>query len=322
MMSNESIRLNHSQTAVWLMERDGFLVLSHKRPDGDAVGSACGLVRALRKIGKTAYIYRNPEITPRYAPMSAQYIAPENFKASCVISVDTASLGMFPKGGEAYYGITELSIDHHGSHEDYSPYLCLEAGSASCGEIIYEIACDMDCEIDKELAELLYVAVSTDTGCFRQANTTARALEIGAKLVYAGADNVRINREFFEVKSSRRMAVEAVIMSSIHISSQGKVAVAVLRQVDIDRIGATEDDMDNISSIVSQVEGVVCGALVREKKDCSKVSVRSSDGFDASRLCALFGGGGHVGAAGCEIKDGPDKAAELIERAAAEVLGL
>ncbi len=319
-MSKPVSKLTAKETAVWLCEQDGFLVLTHKRPDGDAIGSACGLVRALRKVGKTAFIYPNPEITPRYAPFAADYLAPQGYAASTVVSVDMASLGMFPKGAEAYRDRVALAIDHHESHEAYADMLYLEGDSASCGELIYLVAAAMDCDIDKELADLLYVAVSTDTGCFRQANATARSLEIGAKLVYAGADNVSLNRKLFEMKSRARVAVEAAIMGSLRLSSEGGVAVARLTLADIERIGATEDDMDNISSIVQQVEGVVCGALVREKADGCKVSVRSSGGFNASKLCARFGGGGHSGAAGCEIGAAPDEVVKMIENAAAEEL--
>lgn len=319
-MSKPVNRLTANESAAWLRERDGFLVLTHKRPDGDAIGSACGLVHALRQLGKTAYIYPNPEITPRYVPFAAAYLAPQGYVAETVLSVDMASPGMFPKGADEYRDRVALAIDHHGSHEAYADNLYLEGESASCGELVYLVVTAMGCALDKELADLLYVAVSTDTGCFRQANATARSLEVGAKLIYAGADNVALNRMLFEVKSRARVAVEAAIMGSLHLSSGGKVAVAKLTLADLERTGATEDDMDNISSIVQQVEGIVCGALVREKADGCKVSVRSSGGFNASRMCACFGGGGHAGAAGCEISAAPDVAAEMIEKAAAEEL--
>ena len=320
-MNEHSQRLNARETAEWLRGRDGFLILSHKRPDGDALGSACALALGLRRLGKTAWIFPNPEITPRYAPYCQGCIAPADYEPACVLTVDTASLGMFPKNSDALRGRVDLSIDHHGSHEDYSSWLCLEGDSASCGEIVYEILLELGISIDRGLADLLYIAVSTDTGCFRQANTTARSLLVASRLVEAGADHVTLNRALFEMKSRGRLAAEAAILRSMRFSSRGRVAVAILRQAEIDAAGITEDDLDNISSLVQQTEGVLCGALIREKPGYSKVSVRSSGGFDASRLCSRFGGGGHVGAAGCELRETPERTAELIEAAAEEELG-
>ena len=235
--------------------------------------------------------------------------------------MDTAARNMFPKGSSDYEDKVELSIDHHGSHEDYSPLLLLEGDSASCGEIVYLVIKALGIEPDPNLASLLYIAVSTDTGCFRQANTTARSLTTAGELVRAGADHVHLNRVLFEMKTRARLAVETAIARNTRYSCGGRVAVATLSEQELKDCGATEDDLDNISSLVQQVEGVVCGVLLREKPDCSKASVRASGGFNASRLCARFGGGGHVGAAGCEIKAELTAAAGIIARAAAEELG-
>jgi ribosome-binding factor A len=145
------------ETADWLKARDNFLVLTHLRPDGDTLGCAAGLVQGLGRAGKTAYILFNPEATPRYTTYVEKHWAPDGFEPSYIISVDTASQGVFQVNAKDYLDRVTLCIDHHPSNAGYAEHRCLDASKASCGEIIYEILLAMGIIIDAEAATSLYV---------------------------------------------------------------------------------------------------------------------------------------------------------------------
>ena len=160
------------ETAALLQTMDRVLLLTHVRPDGDTIGSAAALCRALRDLGKTAYLLPNPGITETYESYAAPYWAEEGFTPDFVVAVDIAALSLLPENAKKYASCIDLAIDHHPSNEGFAKESCVLAEMAACGEIIYEIAGLMT-PMTAEIALPLYVAVSTDTGCFVYANTTA-----------------------------------------------------------------------------------------------------------------------------------------------------
>ena len=162
-----------AEAARLLLGWDRLLLLTHVRPDGDTVGSAAALCRALRDLGKTAYLLPNPQLTATYAPYAAPYTAPEGFVPDRVVSVDIAALSLLPENARPYGERIDLAIDHHPSQGFFARETCLEADSAACGEIVYDIITRLT-PVTPDIALPLYVAVSTDTGCFVYSNTTPR----------------------------------------------------------------------------------------------------------------------------------------------------
>ena len=298
--SDMSVALSIAGTAAWLDERDDYLILTHRRPDGDTVGCAGALAQGLREHGKTVYVLRNPEITPRYERFIEDYYAPDGYAQRCVIIIDTASRDLFPINGTEYAGAVSLCIDHHPSNTGFAEYSYIDSSSASCGEIIYEILFELTGGISAITAGCLYVALTTDTGCFEFANTTAKTLRIASLLVDAGAPQKDLNRMLFRTKTRGRIKIEGMIYTGLEFYIDGMVAISTITRDMIDEAGADEDDMDDISSIPSAVEGVLVGFTIREMKssqDC-KVSVRSSPLVNSNAICERFGGGGHPMAAG------------------------
>ena len=168
------------------------------------------------------------------------------------------------------------------------------------------------------MAEALYTGVTTDTGCFKYANTTPRTHRIAAELMEAGADSVEIDRAMFDTKSRARLDLERQVLDSIRFSHGGEVALIRITKNMIASAGAVEDDLDGIAGIPRCIEGVRIGITLREKDDGAfKVSLRARPPADASRICAKFGGGGHKGAAGCTLHL-PASAAAAQMMAAAE----
>lgn len=304
--------LTASGASEFLKTRDDILILTHKSPDGDTVGSAVALALALKSIGKTAYVFKNPELNNKLTRLAKPYLAPEGFEPSCVVAVDCAGRHLLSKGTEEYSDRVDLAIDHHITHDIYSRRACVVSASASCGEIIFDVVSALGVKLTKKLADALYVAISTDTGRFLHASTTADTHRKAAILLEKGADFEKINREYFTEKTHERIALEAEIFSNINICFGGCVSIIKLSQAAIDRIGATEDDLDGVSALARVVKGVSLGIYIHEKDGAAKVSLRSDESVDSAAFCAHFGGGGHARAAGCTLPVSLDDAEKLI----------
>lgn len=314
-----SKKLTIDETIAWLEERDNFLILTHIRPDGDTLGCAGGLAQGLRDFGKTAYVLFNAEATARYGRYAEEYWAVQGYSPEHVVAVDTATLDLIPESAFAYKDRIELCIDHHGSNSMYAENVCCLPDYAACGEIIYEIIAKLlgkkGKKVCKKAADSLYVAVSTDTGCFCYRNTTANTHRVAAELIELGASSVDINKQIFRTKRRERIIIEGMVNTGIEFYFDGKVAINTITIDMMKTAGANADDIDDISNIPSSIEGVFIGITIREmscETDC-KISVRTSPPFDASEICKKFGGGGHKAAAGATVeKSAVDAKADLL----------
>ena len=311
--------MNLNDCATYLKEHDGYLLVTHIRPDGDTLGSAAALCHILRRMGKTAYVYDNPETTAKYRPWTDPYLAPAEFVPGCTVAVDLAAENLFPKGLPVDTAF-DLCIDHHPTNTGYARELYCLPDKASCGELILMLAKELG-GVDKTIADLLYIAVSTDCGCFVYANTTAETHRAAAELMDAGADVKDLNITLFRQQSLSRLMLEGLIYASLRSYADGKVNVATVTLEMMERSGATEDDCDDLASLAGRVDGGYVSVTIRElgAKEC-KVSLRSGEKFDSSAICALHGGGGHRMASGCTIYAGPEETRDIIVKDILEAL--
>lgn len=275
------------------------LLLTHRRPDGDTLGSAAALCRGLRMLGKTAYLIKNPETTAKYASFVADLPAPEGFSPGFVAAIDVAGPDMLPANAETYAGAIDLVVDHHPTNKGFGRLNCVYPGYAATGEIVYALLCELGAPLSREAAEALYVAVSTDTGCFKYSNTTANTHRVAAAAMDAGIDAPALNRKLFFTKSRARITLERSVLGDMRFYFGGRVAVSVITRRAVSEAKANDDDIDDLSALPRQIEGVDAGVTIRELEDGCKISLRTSENMDASRICARFGGGGHLRAAGC-----------------------
>ena len=296
-------RLSPQEAAALLRRQDHILILTHRRPDGDTTGCAAGLCRALRQMGKTAWLLKNPDMTSINAVYVDGLWAPEDFSPAFVVSVDVAARSLFFPAAEPYIDRIGLAVDHHPSFEDFGEARCVDASRAACGEIVYEI-CRALGEVTPEVALPLYAAVATDTGCFVYANTTANTHRVAAALLETGIDYFTVNKRHFRTKTRRRMAIEAELMGNAEFFHQDRGVFLTIPLSLLARTGADENDLDDISSLAGIIEGVDCGAVLRELKDGEwKLSLRTGANgrVNATRACGLLGGGGHAMAAGATL---------------------
>ena len=303
--------LTRSETARILLAHDQYTIVTHRRPDGDTIGSSAALCMGLRQLGKTAHILTNPEVTPKYLHLHRGLTKQAAEEGDFVITVDVASPNMLPDSCKTM--AFDLRIDHHGSATSFTPVELVEPGTAACGEIIYGVLTEMGAELDIPMANALYTAVSTDTGCFRYANTTADTLSAAAACVKAGAEAFAITQALFETNSLARLKVQAYMLEHAIFLQEGQIAICPLPKAVEEACGAGEDDLDNISGFPRTIEGVKLAVTIREESTSRvKMSVRAVPGQDASALCAKFGGGGHKGAAGASMDMSLDEAVQAV----------
>ena len=290
------------QAAELLRAQDQVLLLTHKRPDGDTIGCALGLCAALRGLGKTAWLLPNEDATDLFTPYLEGYLAPEGFAPQFVVSVDIAGRGLFtPRGEEWLRRGIDLAVDHHPSYEGFAQASCVDSGRAACGELIYDIVRALG-PVTAEIALPLYVAVSTDTGCFQYGNTTPDTHRVAAALMETGIDYLGVNKRHFRTKSHKRMLLERLIVEHMEVFDGGEVAVTAVSLQDMADLDATERDAEDIAAFLGQLEGVRVSVTIRELTGGGcKLSVRSDGSLNATKVCALLGGGGHAAAAGCTI---------------------
>lgn len=302
--------MNYKECARLLSQQDNILIVTHINPDGDTMSSASALCSALRRKGKQAWLYPNEDTIKKLLPYVEKYFAPQDFCPEYFVSVDVATDKMFCRGFE---GKIDLCIDHHPTNSHYAKEELIKTEKSSCGEIVLDLIKAMGGEPSTEEASLLYIALTTDTGCFQYANTNSRSFAAASELLRLGADNREISQVFFRKMSPARMKLEGMIFSGMSFHREGRISVAVVTREMLRQAGATRDDCDDLAGLAGRAEGSVVSVTIKETDEGeSKVSVRSNPEVSSSEICAVFGGGGHAMAAGCNIACAPERAKEML----------
>ena len=275
-------------------------VFTHTMPDGDALGSAFALRDVLRSVGKAADCFLEKELSPMYSffPSDFKVNPVEAVKYDLKISVDCGErsrLGIF---SEIFEGNT-VNIDHHRQKEPFGLVNIVDEQSASTGEIIYELIGALNAELTPQIANALYAAVATDTGGFLFSNTTARTHRVAADLLDAGADFYTLNKHLLQEKSIKKYRLISHCIDCMDLLMNGKIAVTSLDYDTVIKMQVTADDLEGLSALPRSITGVEAGAILTELTPGKiKVSLRSDQLIDVSKVAAFFGGGGHVRASG------------------------
>lgn len=294
------------KTAERLKEHNSFLILTHMSPDGDTLGSAHALCRALQALGKKARITTENGIPKKFSYL-CEAVEQQSFDEEYIVAVDIADEGLFPKNAVQYKGKVDLCIDHHVSNMHYAAEYYVEPTAAACAEIIFKIINALGVKTDRLMANCVFTGITTDTGCFRYSNVTKQTMNTAAQLIETGCDSYKINKLMFETNSRARIAAEQMAMSTLEYFDDGKIAVMLVTLDIIKRSGVLDSELEGIASIPRTIEGVAVGITIRQKTESLyKISVRSDETIcSANKLCALFGGGGHAAASGCAFENKP-----------------
>ncbi len=290
------------------------LIIYHVRSDADAIGSAFALRELLRVMNIPAICACADEIPERLRFLtdgvqgSVKLEDDMELDHERVISVDSASPQQLGVLYDRLHKYIDIMIDHHSMGTVYADNY-IDADASATGEIIYEIAKNlkkrgMIYEIPPRVINCVYGAICSDTGCFRYANATPRTFRCAAELIEAGADKLNINQRLFESKSYKQIKAEGEAARRLTLNYGGRVASVTFPYASKFSLSLADEDLETVIDIPRSISGVEVAFVVRQPDDSPifRVSMRSSSDFDVSEICAYFGGGGHVKAAGCTVR--------------------
>jgi phosphoesterase RecJ-like protein len=289
-----------------------FLVAGHRRPDGDALGAALGLVRGLRALGKDADLF-----CPDPVPASLAFLVegeellrsvPADARWDAAFVTDTAAPELLPGGfPDADARGPLVVVDHHVAHRDFGDHVIRDTGACATGEVVRMLLAELGLEsLTPEVALPLYTAVVADTGGFRYASTEARTLRLGAELVDAGAVPWLVAKNLFEGWARQRLDLLREVIGAMRFHGDGRLVTIPISRALLAQTGATDDMIDGLVNYGRSVRGVEVAALLWEQDPPAddgriRLSLRASGDVDVASIAASFGGGGHHAAAGATI---------------------
>ena len=297
------------ECALLLKTFDNIHIYTHIHPDGDALGSSFALMALLKKLGKRVKVICLDTLPERLSFIWKT--EQEDFEPDFIVTLDVADMSLLGDFGDKKI---DLVIDHHLKNTVVCDNKLVLSDMAATGEIIYELALELGVDFDKYIAECLYTAISTDTGCFKFSNTSAHTFKAVSELVsYTPEGNFGyLNVPLFINKSRNKLKFESELIENMSFYFDSKVSVMVVTDEIINKHAIPDGDTGGVEQLGKSIEGVEIAVTLKEREDGFKVSFRSSDSIDASRIAAHFGGGGHRCAAGCFIKGDSDFAINSI----------
>ncbi|GMA59065.1 phosphoesterase RecJ-like protein [Alicyclobacillus sacchari] len=310
------------QVAEAVVVGDDWLIVTHERPDGDALGSALAMAHILQALGKR-WTFVVGEVVParfRFLPMFDRIRQLSELSAgpfSRVIAVDCADQLRFASVASAMApDACVLNIDHHQTNPRYGAVACVDSDAAATCEVIYHIARALGIPLAIDLAKCLYTGILTDTGGFSYPNTTREVHEIAAELLASGVQPYDIAEPALEARTLEQMRLLQTALRDMVIADDGRYAFIMVSQEMLADAHANEDDVEGLVGFARSVETVEVGVLLRERPDGTvKASLRSKRLVDVAKIAQQFGGGGHARAAGCNLSGPLTEAKAHIERA-------
>jgi phosphoesterase RecJ-like protein len=297
-----------AQIAKVLRERRRFVVMSHVRPDGDALGCEIAMALCLQQLGKEVVAWNEDGLLDkfRFLPRSELVVkppaTPTEFDVAIVL--DTAvhnrigSCAAAVKRADVW-----INIDHHVTNNHYGDLAYIDPTAPATGQILYEFLRAAELPITYPMADNLFVAISTDTGSFQYPNTTARTYEIAADLIRIGVNVGELSQKMYESYPRRRLELLRALLNVLRFTADNRVASFALSLETARKLGAQPEDNEGLIDTIRAVEGVVVAAFIEELEgEKVRISLRSKDPrIDVSKICAAFGGGGHTLAAGARL---------------------
>ena len=297
--------------------RQRFLLTSHARPDGDAVGSVLACAQILRSLGKQADVVLSDGVPHIYRPLPyADKVVQTravngNYEAAIILECDSIERTRLEGLASKFL----INIDHHCSGKTFANVNWIDPNACATAEMIYWLGREAGVEMTSDIATCLYTAVMTDTGSFRFAGTSERTFALAGELVRCGADPVRCAQDVYFSNPTSKMRLLGSALSTL--KREGRVAWMQVTRAQIDYCGAFDEDAEGLVNYVISIAGVQVAVFFREMPDKRfRVSLRSKGAVDVAAVAESFGGGGHHNASGCSL-DGPLSAAT--ERVLAQV---
>ena len=304
-----AVRSKFDEIGRVLREHDQFAILSHVRPDGDALGCQIALALSLQQLGKEVRVWNEDGMLEKYSFLPRAELlnkppaAPEDVDVA--IALDTAIQNRL---GTAFAAVQSakmwINIDHHLSNPGYGDLVYVDPTAPATGQIIFDLIKNQDFPFNREIAENLFAAISTDTGSFQYPKTSARTFEIAAQLVCTGIDVGRLNQQLYENYPRRRIELLRELLGTMRFASGDRVASFSLSLKTAAALQVLPEDNEGLIDHLREIRGVIVAVFFEELSDGKvRVSMRSkTDAIDVCVICQKFGGGGHTLAAGARVR--------------------
>ena len=302
----------------FLLTKRSVALLVHINPDWDAYGSALALRAILRDRGVLCDIILE-EALPFHLNFLDTDVLTYDFCAEydydCVCAVDLSALNRLGKRTVIFENAPSTAcIDHHiAPGEPISPVSRIVPEAAATAEVVYDLMCECSIPLTKTIADYLYCALSSDTGSFRFANTSLHSLGLFGEILKTGCDVANLANFLYFRSTYEAMKLKALAIDSIELFEDGKIGICAITNEMIERAGASREDASEFSDLPRTIASVEISAVLKESRvGLIKVSLRAKDKCNVEKIAALFGGGGHVKAAGASIEGTVDEVKTLI----------
>ncbi len=291
------------------------VILTHENPDGDAVGSTLAMYEALKQLGKENVDVIIPQYprTYRFLP-NVDTVKKEGQEIyDLAIALDCATIKML-NGWSNYFenAKTKIVIDHHGTNTMYGDFNYVNPDSPACTQILLTIFEYFGVEITNNIGKCILTGIITDTGGFQYGSTRPETFEFAARLLKSGINVSEIYKKSMNTKTRANFELRKRAIDRMEFLEEGKISFTYITKQDIEEIGATLDDHEGIVDEGRCIEGVEVSIFIRETEKGYKVSLRSNEYVNVSDICLIFGGGGHIHAAGCTVTMPLEQAKEKI----------
>lgn len=295
------------------------VIFPHIIPDGDTVGSSAALYHALKQKGKDVYVLVE-ELVPEYLQFLSKDFTqeiPSDYYSDLCIALDCSDMGRIGQRSEVYSkSKTTINIDHHRTNTFFGDLNYVDDEASATGEVVFNYLKALNTQIDQFIAESLYTAISTDTGSFKYTNTSSNTHCVAAELLEKGVDLNHISVELYQNVRLEKIRLEAKVLDHLSIFCKGKAVAAFVSQEMLKEINAKMDETEGIIETLRNIQGVEIAVLFKEVNNKEiKVGLRAKRSADVSKIAMMFGGGGHVKAAGCSIYDNLENAQQLVKDA-------
>lgn len=308
-----------------IKSNNDFVLIPHKNPDGDCMGSVMALARAIKALNKNVKV----ALVGKFVPKRLEYLWDKSFTfnklnpETVCITVDVAATYMIDNFKEDILDKAKITccIDHHGTNTGFADYNYIDANASAAGEIVYELIYnELGVKQDTLIDECLYSAIASDTGSFQYSNTTSKTHIIASKLV-ENVDSPKIMRNLFEKKQMQSLMFMNDIIQNMEFYYDGRLCLVTIDENMLKKHNMVFSDADEYSSLPRSIDGVEVGAILKVYAEGEvKVSLRSNEYVDVASLAKELGGGGHLRASGVTLKAGADEAKKIMIQKIGEVL--
>ncbi len=296
---------------------NSFILLTHENPDGDAIGSVCGMAIALKNMGKNNIDICLKEWPENYnfvpgIEMIKKEVNKDNYDMAIVLDcanferISTIYRDIFEKA------TTKVQIDHHNKNTMFADYNFVNPASPSCTQILASSFDYLNIEITKDIATCILTGIITDTCGFSTPETTADSFDFASISLSKGINISKIYRESFNKISKARFMIQNLASERMEFLEDGKIAFTYITKNDEKKFGTKTGDLSTIVEIGKNIDGVEVSIFIYERENDYKISVRSNEYIDSSSICLALGGGGHMRAGGVSIQTSLEEAKELV----------